>query len=489
MTRIAIGGIAIESCTFSPVRTKLEDFIELRRGEEVLARHPHLAQPPYAGRRDVAWKPLLHARALPGGVVVRPVYEKLKAELLDRLSAAMPVDGFLLDLHGAMAVEGLDDPEADLAQAIRRTVGPRATIAASMDLHGNVSAELVGAVDAFTAYRTAPHVDVLETREKATRLLLHCLDEGIRPHRAWVGVPVLLPGERTSTAAEPARSLYARLAESDSVAGVLDASLWVGYVWADVPRATASVVVTGTSADAVRAEAERIARRYWDAREDFRFSVPAGDADECLDRALAAEERPVFISDSGDNPTAGGAGDVTYCLERCLAREQLRSGRSTAIYASLPDVAAVSACRRAGEGAQIRLSAGGKLDPVHGRPLALEGRVQTIVDGDPVGGCIAVVRCGGMDVIVTEKRKPFHRIADFVRLGLDPRTSTLVLVKIGYLEPELQAAARSAFLALTPGAVNQDVANLPYHRLRRPMFPLDRGFSWEPRARVFDPAK
>jgi microcystin degradation protein MlrC len=485
--KIAVGGIAIESCTFSPLVTRAEDFLEIRRGPDVLRRHPHLAHPPFAGRADVEWTGLFHARALPGGVVAREVYEGFKREILVRLDEVLPVDGFHLDLHGAMAVEGLDDPEADLATAVRARVGPRALVAASMDLHGNVSAALVEAIDLVTAYRTAPHEDVLATREKAARMLLDGLDRGTRPARAWCAIPVLLPGECTSTQAGPARTLYAQLADSEDAPGVLDASLWVGYVWADVPRATAAVVVTGTDPRVCAAEAERIAGRYWAARRDFVFHVPAGTADEVLDRALAAEGGPVFVSDSGDNPTAGGAGDVPYLLERLLARPAFCEGAASAVYASMPDSAAVAACVAAGEGAAVRALLGGKLDPVHGRPLAVEGIVERLVPGDAVGGDLAVLRCGGVRVILTQRRKPFHRIEDFTKLGLDPSAQKVVVVKIGYLEPELRAAARYAFLALTPGAVNQDVARLPYRRLTRPMFPMDRDFEWAPRARVFEP--
>jgi microcystin degradation protein MlrC len=145
----------------------------------------------------------------------------------------LPLDGFFFDVHGAMFVEGMEDAEADLA-AIRDLVGPRCPIATGQDLHGNVSARLVGLIDVFTAHRLAPHDDALLTRERACALLLRCLDDGIRPRRAWTRIPAILPGERTSTLVEPGQTVYARLAESDGVAGVLDASLWVGYVGASV---------------------------------------------------------------------------------------------------------------------------------------------------------------------------------------------------------------------------------------------------------------
>lgn len=482
MKRIGIGGIAIESCTFSPLLTGRADFHEVLRGAEMLARYPFLAAD--FGGGEVEWVPLLHARALPGGVVRREVYGELKHELLDRLAAVVPLEGFYLDIHGAMAVEGLDDPEADLAAAIRALVGPDCLVTVSSDLHGNVTPEFIGAVDMITAYRTAPHEDVLETRERACRLLQHCLEQEIRPLRAWVGIPVLVAGERSSTRAEPAASLYAALPDAGRRPGVLDASLWVGYAWADTPRSMASCVVTGTDAAAIRGEAERLAQHYWDAREQFRFEVPAGPAAWCLAEALRLPVQPVFVSDSGDNPTAGGAGDVPACLADCLAVPEFRSGAPQAIFASMPDAAAVARCSAAGEGATVRLELGGKLDPVHGRPLPVEGVVRRLASGDPVGGDIAVVQAGGVSIIVTQRRKPFHRISDFTVLGLEPAAAKVVIVKIGYLEPELHACAQASLLALTPGAVNQELEGLPYRRIQRPIYPLEREFEWRPRAVV-----
>ena len=269
---------------------------------------------------------------------------------------------------------------------------------------------------------------------------------------------------------------------------MLDASLWVGYAWADEPRSGASVVVTGTSPAALTAEAGKIARRFWDARHAFDFVAPAGPADWCLDRAArlaAAGERAIFISDSGDNPTAGGVGDVPYFLGRLLAHPHFGAGAGSAIYASIPDPAAVEACLRAGPGRDVRLSLGGKLDPLHGRPLDLRGTVTALLRDDPVGGDIAAVRSGGVHAVVTSRRKPYHHVRDLLALGLDPARHHVTAVKIGYLVPDLRAAARHALLALTPGAVDQDIPGLTYRRVPRPVFPLDPAMAWEPDVRLF----
>jgi microcystin degradation protein MlrC len=472
MYRIGIGGIAIESSTFSPLPSTTNDFW-IHRGDEIIANYPYFENGTFEGRDDVEWLGTLRARSLPGGPVATASYEAMKAELLERLKASLPLDGFFFDIHGAMSVIGMDDAEGDLITAIRETVGPDCVISAGMDLHGNVTETLVGAVDIFTAYRQAPHVDAMETKARAVRNLLACLDGGIRPHRAWVRIPVIWPGERTSTFWEPGKTVYGSLKESDTIPGVMDASLWVGYVWADQPRASATTVVTGTDPEAIAAEAEKIARRYWEARAAFDFGVPTGDADWTIDQALALNQKAVLISDSGDNPTAGGAGDIPLMVERLLAREELASGERTAIVAAVPNADAVELAKAAGVGRQVSVSIGGINDPVNGSSFGLTGEVHAIYENDPTGGDIVVIRSGGVHVIIPTRRKPYHHIHEFENVKLHPKDHDITVVKIGYLEPELKEVASAAFLALTPGAVNQDIVSLPFKRVQRPVFPLD----------------
>ena len=463
--RIAIGGIHIESSTFSPHRSGQTDFTVVR-GDELLARYGDLP-------REVDWVPLVHARALPGGAVERDFYESAKTELLERSRAALPLDGVFLDIHGAMTVVGMTDAEGDLASSVRNVVGRDPLISAAMDPHGNMSRRLVTALDLATSHRLSPHEDAPLTRTRAVANLVRCLDGGARPVKAWVRVPVLLPGEKACTRDEPARSIYGGLAAIERRAAIIDAAVWIGYAWADEPRCSAAVVVTGTDAEATLREARALAEKYWDARAQFAFSTAAGDAEWCIERALASRERPFFISDSGDNPTAGGAGDVAFMLERLLSHPALASGRATAICASVVDPSAVAECVRAGEGRVVELRVGGALGSRQGAEVAVRGEVRTLSTGDPIGGDIAVVACGGVRAVLTSRRKPFHFTGDFTRLGLDPTKCDLTVVKVGYLVPDLFNAAKGWVIALTPGGVDQDLVRLGHTRLDRPIYPLD----------------
>jgi len=486
---IAIAGLGIESSTFSPARTKAPAF-HPRRGADVLTRYPFLA-PGTPLRESANWQGALVGKALPGGTVTSTAFTTLSDELIAGLRELGPLDGLWYDIHGAMTVEGMDDAEAQLLTRIRETIGPDTLVSTSMDLHGNVSRELVHATDLITCYRMAPHEDAMDTKERAARNLVDLLASGApRPVKAWIPVPVLLAGEQTSTRIEPARSVYAAVEDVEAKEGVVDAAIWVGYAWADEPRNRAAVVVTGQSEQQVTAGAEQLARGFWEARDDFAFVAPTGTLDDCLDEALASTARPYFISDTGDNPTAGGAGDVTWGLQQVLERPEFKNDDGpTVIYASLPGPAAVDTAVNAGVGATVTVTAGAEVDDRHAPPLTLTGVVHSVRHGDRDAETEVVLRVGSVYVVLTRLRKPYHHEHDFTDLELEPRSADLVLVKIGYLEPELFAMAADWKMALTPGGVDQDLVRLGHHRIRRPMFPFDRDMA-DPdlTARVINPS-
>jgi microcystin degradation protein MlrC len=184
---------------------------------------------------------------------------------LDKLQKNLPYDGLFFDIHGAMSVVGLEDPEGDFIEKIRAVVGPETLISTSMDLHGNVSKRLGTLSDLITCYRMAPHEDALESKQRAVQNLLERLQskKGKPKYKAWIPVPILLPGEQTSTRIEPAKSLYAKIPEVVDQEGIIDAAIWVGYPWADEKRNHAVVMVTGDDKEQVSEGASYLARSFW----------------------------------------------------------------------------------------------------------------------------------------------------------------------------------------------------------------------------------
>lgn len=475
LPRIAIAGLGIESSTFSPALTKEEAF-HARYGTAVFSGYPFFNVDSPLRQRAV-WVPALIGKSLPGGAVTREAYESLVKQTLDSLKKNAPYDGLFFDIHGAMSVVGLDDPEGDFITRIRKVIGNKTIISTSMDLHGNVSWRLAENTDLITCYRMAPHEDAMETKQRAVQNLLERIESGKgKPaFKAWIPIPILLPGEKTSTRIEPAKTVYKAVAPAAAQPGIIDAAIWVGYAWADEPRNHAVVMVTGDDKEKVTRTAEQLAKSFWDARSGYAFVAPTDNLKGSLDKAIASTKRPFFISDSGDNPTAGGAGDVTWTLTEILARNEFQSENGPSlIYASIPGPEIVKKAIAAGVGGHVDGYAGAAVDARYAPPVRLSGTVTSIEKGDRDAEVEVVVKVGSVYVIVTQKRKPYHKEKDFTRLGLNPRKTDIVVVKIGYLEPELYAMRADWILALTPGGVDQNLERLPYKRIQRPMFPLDK---------------
>src|SRR5882757_9420332 len=302
--RIAFGGIGIESTTYSRIRSRVEDFTILRGNQAIENQRFQFLK-----RYSAPFLPTLVATAVPGGPVASETYAKIKAEFLERLTALLPLDGLYLPMHGAMFVEGMQDAEGDWMDSARKVVGARCLLAVSYDLHGNVSQRVIDNIDLFSAFRTAPHIDREETMQRACNMLVHCLQENIRPALVWAPIPVLMPGERSSTEWQPGKRLWAQLPKLNEQPGILDVSLLVGYVWADEPRSTASAVVTGTAPATEKNIVVDLAQQYWDARKEFQFGTETGTINECIEHAMKATTHPVILADSGDNPTGGGTSD------------------------------------------------------------------------------------------------------------------------------------------------------------------------------------
>jgi microcystin degradation protein MlrC len=485
---VAIAGLATESSAFTPHRTTLAHF-EVLRDQELL----DLYQPWATISAAVDWVPLMRAVAPPGGPVVAADYAVLEAELLDRLARAQeaqPLDGVLLDLHGAMLVEGMEGAaaaaEEDLVAKIRSIVGANTVVAVGMDPHGNLSEALVELVDIATCHRHSPHIDHLQTRQRAGQLLVEAVLSGRRPYQAWVRVPILLSGERTSTMMAPGRALFIdAVQQALAQYRVQDASVWVGRAWGDEARCASAVLALGDDpAEATRCALD-LAHTYWDQRDGFHLVAEHhGSWLDGLDFVLAGAPAPVVISDAGDNVTSGSAGDITYALAATRGSERFLASGKRILFAGLVDPAAVEAGRRGGVGAVVRRGLGAVVDQRFCSPVVADWTVEALVSS-PAGAVVgALFRAGPIAVLAQCGRSPFVR-------GDDPAFSPgmlqdvawcdasdydVVVVKNGYIFPSQADLAGSWFLAITPGGSDLDFARLPYRYRLRPMYPVDTDF-------------
>ncbi len=486
LPRIAIVGIGVECSTFSPAVTTLTNF-NPRYGDDIIKGYPFFKEDTTLIKR-ADWYPAMMAWTTPGGIVTRECYDSLLNRSLRLLKKNLPYDGLFLDIHGAMSVQGLDDPEGDYIAKIREVVGNDVIISTSMDPHGCVTHRLAKESDIITAYRLSPHEDRYISRKRAIDNLLKRLEDGTgKPkYKAWVRVPILLPGEMTSTRVEPGKSLYKAIEPIEAKDGVVDAAIWMSYPWADEPRNHGVVMVVGDNKESVESGAKELADRFWNAHDDFEFVAPTATLEEVLQKALMSSKKPYFISDMGDNPTAGGAGDVTWTLQKLIAREEFKKeGKKRLIYASIPGGEYVERAIKAGVGAHVSGKVGAMVDNRYAPPIELTGTVESIYK-DPINPQV-VIRVGSMQVIVTKSRKPFHYERDFDRLNLKPREADIIVVKLGYLTEELYAMRGDWMMAHTRGGVDQELTKLPYKRVVRPIYPLDKNMKKPPLAVEFIP--
>ncbi|MBF6596907.1 MAG: M81 family metallopeptidase [Fermentimonas sp.] len=472
LPRIAIAGIAIESSTFSPAVSHEEAF-RAREGEDVFSYYPFMSPDSGIINRAV-WIPTLRGHAMPGGIVTEEAYESLVNKTLKMLEEALPLDALFFDIHGAMSVQGIDDPEGDFLVKIRELVGTNVLISTSMDLHGSVSPRLAQNTDLITCYRLAPHEDALESKKRAVTNLLERLENGKgKPaFKVWIPVPILLPGEKTSTRIEPGKSLYAQIPTLLDDDNVIDAAIWMSYPWADEPRNHGVVMAYGDDEEAVAKAAETLASNFWNVRKEFEFVAPTTYFDDAISQALKSDKKPFIISDMGDNPTAGGAGDVTWTLHEIFKRPEFKSPNSKSIiYASIPGPELISKALEVGVGGEVDAMAGAEVDNRFAPPVRIIGEVTAIKESD--NNTEVVVKSGNIYTIITEKRNAYHYKKNFTDLGLELENIDILVVKLGYLTTELYDLRADWLMALTPGGVDQDLLRLPYKRINRPMYPID----------------
>jgi microcystin degradation protein MlrC len=290
----------------------------------------------------------------------------------------------------------------------------------------------------------------------------------------------LVPGEKSITEVEPLHSIYAQIPDVAKIDGLIDASIFAGYCWADLPRSAMRVFVVAKDtkySKAAKNEAIRLAQQIWDSREKLVLDVPSGPIDEMIDKTDEYNGKTVFISDSGDNTTAGAPGDNTQVLDALLQHKS-----KNALVAGIVDPAALKICIDAGVGKSIRLRLGGRVDNVFANPLELDAKVLFISPDSLINTSrgAAVIETAGVKTIILNTRRSFVEIRDFKEVGLNPLDFKIVIVKLGYLFPELRDIAPVHLMALTSGFCNLDIASLPFKNVNRPIYPLYKEMLWKP---------
>ncbi|ASJ72182.1 M81 family metallopeptidase [Granulosicoccus antarcticus] len=484
--RVALAGFLHETNTFAPSKAGLEEFrsgggyVPMVRGPELLEafRDVNLGM---SGAISVAktqgWHliPVLWAGAIPSAHVTQIAFEQIAEEIVSGIRDAGPLDGVFLDLHGAMVAEHIDDGEGELVRRVRAVVGPKVPIAVALDLHGNISEQMVDLVDALVGFRTYPHVDMAVTGASAARILDDMMKTGIRPAKAYRKMSYLVPIPSQSTDLAPAKKLYAELAAVEAE-GALSASLFMGFPATDTPDCGPTAIAFANTQVAADQAAERIFAAYEAAESDFNTVTytPENAMVEAA-RLLAIEGRgPVVIADTQDNPGAGGVSATTGMLRAMIAADT-----TDAAIGLIVDPATAQAAHDAGQGATAQFNIGGHPGLPDEVPVSTMAIVESLSDGRlrATGpyyggthldlGLSACLRIGGVRVVVTSQIAQMADREMFRFIGVAPEEQSILVVKSStHFRADFAPIARNIIVALAPGPMPFNPSKLPFTRLR-----------------------
>lgn len=483
--RVAVGGFHHETNSFMGGSTTYDYFVSHRdrpplvHGAEVLKwLAPETGSFALSGflgdtQNEFEIVPLVWGSGGAGATVTAEAFERISAEMVARISNALPVDAVYLDLHGAMVTEDFEDGEGELLRRIRRVVGEKMPVLASIDYHANVTALMVQNADGLIAYRTYPHVDRVRTGQQAAAVLKQLLKDGRPGGRALRKIPFLIPLNSQSTLVHPSKTVVQ--ASTKESPDVYCLSYLAGFPSSDLAECGPSALAyakTQTQAEQAANELQSVIEKL-----ESDFSFPPLNERQAIEKALAiakSADKPVVIADTQDNPGCGGTSDTTGVLSELLLHDV-----GSALLGLLCDAEAAAEAHRAGVGGQIKLALGGKHGPAQVVPLQQTYTVAALGDGKfaTTGkvtgnrqvdlGLMALLRIGAIDIAVTSKRMQSHDLAPYQHLGVNVSDYKIVVVKSTcHFRAEFEPLAAAVLVTISPGAFAADPSQLPYTRLR-----------------------
>lgn len=483
--RVAIAGFLHETNTFAPTPARYANFeqgggyLPISRGSEII-EHCSGVNLGISGfvdhARRAGWDvvPLLWTGAIPSAHVEKDAFERIAGEIEDRLRQAGRIDGLLLDLHGAMVAEHVDDGEGELLARLRAVVGPSVPIAACLDLHGNVTRQMVDKADVLVAFRTYPHVDMARTGERAAEQLDRLMQRGKPFAKAFRQVPFLIPIPWQCTMIEPAGSLYREVAEAERGA-VSSASILMGFPAADFEDCLPSVLTYADTQEAADACADELERAFLNREGHFAGKTyQPGEAVAHAIHLSGAATRPVIIADTQDNPGAGGDSDTTGMLRALIEAKAKRAAIGLIV-----DPQSAMLAHEAGEGAGIELALGGKSNVPGDAPLTASFRVEKLSDGrfkatgpyyggaDMNLGPSACLSIDGIRIVVTTWKAQMADREMYRFVGIEPEEQAILVNKSSvHFRADFEPIAETILVATAPGPMALDPADLPFTRLK-----------------------
>ena len=484
MTTIAIGGIMHESNTFSEAPTDYgalsQTFAKYLIDAWGETHHEMAGFIQGASEYDYTAYPTLMASATPAGPVTDDAFDRLTNMLIQHLKSIPKYDGLLLALHGALVAESYPDGDGEILRRLREALGRDLPIVVTLDQHANVSEQMVAESTALVIYKTTPHIDQRQRGLQAAELMMRILADEVTPTQALAKPPMILNILYHNTNVPPMEPILTAAKQLETRPDVLVASVAAGYPYADVHEVgPAFVVVTDDNAQLAQTEADRLSDMLWNIHEQLSIDLP--DAAQAVAQAIQSEQHPVILVEMGDNIGGGSPGDSTFVLA-----ELQRQGASGYVVV-LCDPEGVQACIQAGVGGDVALNVGGKADNMHGDPIAIQGKVRLIHDGQfeetqprhggqryHNQGLTTVVAVGDSLVVLTSRRQTPFSLQQLLSLGIDPTEMRMIVVKAAVaFRAAYEPIAGQIIEVDTPGLTAVNPLHFEYHNVRRPLFPLD----------------
>lgn len=498
--KIASGGIQHETNTFASTTTTIDDFVrdsncgaDLEGGSVIFDRFSgtatiHGGYITGAESEHFELIPLLSARAQPSGIVEQRSFDDLLNRFLDRMQIVQPVDGVLLDLHGAMVTEQDDDAEGAFIAATRDVVGNDIPIVVTLDLHANITDRMARLSNVIIGFDTYPHVDMRERGMEAARLLARIVRGNVNPVQEYRQLPLITLPPMQCTLRAPMQSLMQRVSTLEQQPGILTATVAMGFPFADIPDVGVSVLVTADDDRELAADkATELADMLWDLRDDLQPRLTT--IEDVIEHVREhPESGPVLFADGSDNPGGGAPCDGTVALAALIA-----SDIEGAVVGVLFDPETAAQAHAAGTGSSIRVRLGGKTDELHGAPVVADAYVRALCDGKFVyGGPMmrgiedhlgptATLVINGVEIVVSSVRRQCLDVRMLRIAGIEPSDRKLIVLKSAvHFRADFGAMASAIFDGDTPGIHRPDFNCLDYHNVRRPIYPLDADLKWPP---------
>ena len=496
--RIGIGGIAHETNAFSNVATDETLFRKLayREGQEIIETNTGVRS--YLGgyideakAQGITLVPALFANANPSGRIPTHTLETLRDRLVDMLWAEhqkQPLDAIALNCHGAGASVGYPDIEGEILRSVRERFGREIPVSIVLDLHGNITAEMVEYSDVLVGVKCYPHVDMYESARVTMDLLANIVRTGKRLYKRLITLPWLFAPTAGVTLSGPAhkiQQLTIRLEQE--IPELKQVTFFHGFPYADIPHCHVAVTAMAETQEAADAAALEVARTAWNDRETFR--VPTLSPAEAFDKAQQAEAFPVVINESSDNPGGGAPGDGTFLL-----REMLKRNLPGSAFGHICDPEVAQLAAKAGVGSTISCLLGAKTDKLHGEPIALENAyVKAICDGkfvnvSPMGGggvtdldLSVRLQVGNVDIVVSSRPRQTMCKGPFEMVGINyTQMRYLGLKSSQHFKGWWKDHAGAIITCDPPGIHCGDLSVFDYQYADRNYFPFTEP-EWEPK--------